>query len=93
MATQKIRMATRETAGTSGLDLTTEPAPACNRRDAMSDKTTVIRKTFTLTERDIQVIRDAVKKCGFVSDSEALRAILRFYAEHAPCMSQTASSR
>ena len=27
MATQKIRMATRETAGTSGRDLTTEPAP------------------------------------------------------------------
>jgi len=59
----------------------------------MSENKNIVRKTFTLTERDIQVIRDAVKKCGFVSDSEALRAILRFYAEHAPCMSQTASSR
>ena len=59
----------------------------------MSENKTIVRKTFTLTERDIQVIRDAVKKCGFVSDSEALRAILRFYAEHASCMSQTASSR
>jgi len=52
----------------------------------MSENKTIVRKTFTLTERDIQIIRDAVKKCGFVSDSEALRAILRFYAEHAPCL-------
>ena len=59
----------------------------------MSENKTIVRKTFTLTERDIQVIRDVVKKCGYVSDSEALRAILRFYAEHAPCMSQTVSSR
>ena len=52
----------------------------------MSDKVAVIRKTFTLTEKDVQIIRDAIKKCGFVSDSEALRAILRFYAEHASCL-------
>ena len=52
----------------------------------MSDKTAVIRKTFTLTERDVQIIRDAIKKCGYVSDSEALRAIIRFYAEHAQCL-------
>jgi len=59
----------------------------------MSDKTTVIRKTFTLTERDLQILKSAVERCGFVSDSEALRTIIRFYSEHAPCMSQTASSR
>ena len=52
----------------------------------MSENKNIVRKTFTLTERDVQIIRDAVKKCGFVSDSEALRAILRFYAEHAPCL-------
>ena len=54
----------------------------------MSENKNIVRKTFTLTERDVQIIRDAIKKCGFVSDSEALRAIIRFYAEHAPCMSQ-----
>ena len=52
----------------------------------MSENKIIVRKTFTLTERDIQIIRDAVKKCGFVSDSEALRAILRFYEEHASCL-------
>jgi Arc/MetJ-type ribon-helix-helix transcriptional regulator len=49
-------------------------------------KAAVIRKSFTLTERDIEVIKAAVEKCGFVSDSEALRAIIRFYLEHAPCL-------
>jgi hypothetical protein len=51
---------------------------------------TVIRKAFTLTEKDLEIIKMAVEKCGFVTDSEALRAIIRFYAEHAPCISQTA---
>jgi len=54
----------------------------------MSDKVTVIRKTFTLTEKDLQILKSAVERCGFVSDSEALRAIIRFYAEHAPCISR-----
>jgi hypothetical protein len=49
---------------------------------------TVIRKTFTLTERDLQIIKTAMEKCGYVSDSETLRAIIRYFAEHAPCMSQ-----
>ena len=53
----------------------------------------VIRKNFSLTERDLEIIKLAVERCGYLSDSEALRAILRFYAEHAPCISQTASSR
>jgi len=48
--------------------------------------TRVIRKTFTLTERDIEVIKTAMERCGYVNDSEALRAIIRFYAEHAPCL-------
>jgi len=47
---------------------------------------TVIKKTFTLTEKDIAVIKSAVEKCGYVSDSEALRAIIKFYAEHAQCL-------
>jgi len=46
----------------------------------------VIRKNFSLTERDLEIIKLAVEKCGYLSDSEALRAILRFYAEHAPCL-------
>jgi len=53
----------------------------------------VVRRNFSLTEKDLETIKLAVERCGYVSDSEALRAIIRFYAEHAPCMSQTASSR
>ena len=52
----------------------------------MSDKVAVIRKTFTLTEKDLQILKSAVERCGFVSDSEALRHIIRFYAEHAQCL-------
>jgi len=51
-------------------------------------KAPVERKTFTLTEKDIEVIKAAVEKCGYVSESEALRAIIRFYAEHAPCLTR-----
>jgi predicted Zn-ribbon and HTH transcriptional regulator len=47
----------------------------------------VVRRSFTLTERDLHVIKSAVEKCGYVSDSEALRAIIRFFAERAPCVS------
>jgi len=54
----------------------------------MSDRVAVIRKTFTLTERDMETIRRAVERCGFVSESEALRAIIKFYAEHAVCVKQ-----
>ena len=53
----------------------------------------VVRRSFALTPKDLETIKLAVERCGFVSDSEALRAIIRFYSEHAPCMSQTASSR
>jgi Arc/MetJ-type ribon-helix-helix transcriptional regulator len=49
-------------------------------------KVAVIRKTFTLTEKDIEIIKVAMERCGYVSDSEALRAIIRFYAEHAQCV-------
>ena len=52
----------------------------------MSDKVAVIRKTFTLTEKDLQILKSAVEKCDYVSDSETLRAILRFYEEHASCL-------
>ncbi len=48
----------------------------------------IVKRSFSLTERDIEIIKQVVQKCGFVSDSEALRHIIRFYAEHATCMSQ-----
>ena len=54
-------------------------------------KAAVIRKSFTLTERDIEIIKLAIEKCGFVSDSEALRAMIRFFAERAQCL-QTSPS-
>ncbi len=48
----------------------------------------IIRKTFSLTPKDLEIIDRVVKECGFVSDSEALRHIIRFYAEHAPCLKE-----
>jgi Arc/MetJ-type ribon-helix-helix transcriptional regulator len=52
----------------------------------MTTEKRIVRRGFTLTEKDLETLRQAVEKCGYVSDSEALRAILRFYAEHAPCL-------
>jgi Arc/MetJ-type ribon-helix-helix transcriptional regulator len=46
----------------------------------------VVRKTFTLTERDVQFIKQIVERCGFISDSEALRHIIRYFSEHAQCL-------
>jgi metal-responsive CopG/Arc/MetJ family transcriptional regulator len=48
--------------------------------------TRVVRRSVSLTERDLEIINVIKQKCGYVSDSEALRAIIRFYAEHAPCL-------
>jgi len=48
--------------------------------------TQIVRKSFTLTQKDLEIIKLAVEKCGFVSESEALRAIIRYFAEHAPCL-------
>jgi len=50
--------------------------------------TQLIRRSFTLTEKDIEIIRRAVERCGFVTESEALRAMIKFYADHAPCLKQ-----
>jgi Arc/MetJ-type ribon-helix-helix transcriptional regulator len=52
------------------------------------DMARIVRRSFSLTEKDLEIIRVVVEKCGFVSDSEALRAIIRFFEQHAPCMSQ-----
>ena len=48
--------------------------------------TQLVRRSFTLTQRDLEIIRVAREKCGFVNDSEALRAIIKFFEQHAPCM-------
>jgi len=48
--------------------------------------TQIVRKSFTLTDKDIEILKNAVEKCGYVSDSEALRSIIRFFYEHAPCL-------
>jgi len=50
------------------------------------DKVVVIRKTFTLTPKDLEVIENAKRKCGVVSDSETLRMIIRFFEQHAQCL-------
>jgi len=46
----------------------------------------VVRKSFTLTEKDVEILRNVAERCGFVSDSEALRAMIRFFAERAQCL-------
>ena len=46
----------------------------------------VIRKNFSLTEKDLEIIKLAVERCGYLSDSEALRHIIRYFAEHAQCL-------
>lgn len=46
----------------------------------------VVKRSFSLTERDIEILKTIVEKCGYVSDSEALRAIIRFFEQHAPCL-------
>ena len=50
------------------------------------EKTRTIKKTFVLSEVDLAVIKTAVKKCGYFSDSEALRAIIKYFADNAPCL-------
>jgi len=57
-----------------------------------NNMTAVVRKTFTLTEKDVATLKMIIEKCGFVSDSEALRAIIRFFADRAPCMSQDSAT-
>jgi Arc/MetJ-type ribon-helix-helix transcriptional regulator len=46
----------------------------------------VVRRSFSLTEKDLQIIESIRERCGYVSDSEVVRAALRFFAEHAQCM-------
>lgn len=45
-----------------------------------------IRKSFTLSELDLLIIKLVVSKCGFLSASEALRAMIKYFADTAPCM-------
>jgi hypothetical protein len=55
--------------------------------------TKIIKRSFSLTERDLEIIRLAAEKCGYVSDSETLRAMIRFYAANAPCFKETQQNR
>ena len=48
--------------------------------------TALIRKTITLTEKDVATLKMIIEKCGFVSESEALRAAIRYFSENAPCL-------
>jgi len=45
-----------------------------------------IKKTFALSEVDLAIIKAAVNKCGYFSDSEALRAMIKHFADNAPCL-------
>ncbi len=57
--------------------------PKMNKRSVM--------KSFTLSEADLAIIKAAVEKCGFLSDSEAIRAMIKHFADSATCM-KTAKS-
>jgi len=48
--------------------------------------TKVVKRSFSLTEKDLEIINTVKEKCGFVSDSEALRHIIRFFEQHSPCL-------
>ena len=50
------------------------------------EKGRTIKKTFVLSEVDLAIIKAAVKKCGYFSDSEALRAMIKHFADNAPCL-------
>jgi uncharacterized membrane protein len=48
--------------------------------------TRVVRRNFSLSAKDLELIEMIRERCGYVTDSEALRAIIRYFAEHALCM-------
>jgi hypothetical protein len=50
--------------------------------------TRLIRRSFTLSEKDVATLKMITERCGFVTESEALRAAIKFYAEHASCVKQ-----
>lgn len=45
-----------------------------------------VRKSFTLSELDLAIIKLVVNKCGFLSESEAIRAMIKYFADNAPCV-------
>ena len=57
-----------------------------SKRGSMAEeKKRTIKKTFVLSELDVAIIKTAAKKCGYFSDSETLRAIIKYFADNAPC--------
>jgi len=46
----------------------------------------IVKRSFSLTPKDLEIIKQAVERCGYVSESEALRAIIKFFEQHAPCL-------
>lgn len=62
-----------------------------DRKTMPERKGLTVRKSFTLSEVDIDIIKAAVESCGFLSDSEAIRAMIKHFAESALCM-KTAKS-
>jgi len=45
-----------------------------------------VRKSFTISELDAATIKTVMRRCGYFSESEALRAIIKYFAENAPCI-------
>jgi len=50
------------------------------------EKARTIKKTFVLSEVDVAVVKAAVRKCGYFSDSEAIRAMIKYFADNASCL-------
>jgi len=42
-----------------------------------------VKKSFTLSEAEVMLLNEIVAECGFMSASEAVRMLIRFYAQNA----------
>gem|GEM_PF-6162485 len=43
----------------------------------MSVRQKAVRKTFTMSESDVALLKEIVRKCGYLSESEAVRTLIR----------------
>jgi len=52
-----------------------------------------VKKSFTLSEADVVLLDEIVAECGFMSASEAVRVLIRFYAQFIRFYAQSACPR
>jgi metal-responsive CopG/Arc/MetJ family transcriptional regulator len=47
----------------------------------MKQRRRAVRKSFTMSITDVLLLNEIVAKCGFLSASEAVRTLIRVYAQ------------